>query len=321
LLVYYFNMFLSFWRVRGFLKKELPDIMHVVSGGYPAAESLRAAVLAARFCGVPRRILTFHNQAMPLPPWGLSFAETWIDRNVEKSLDGIIAASQSSRRILIERRHFNAKHISLIYNGIASEEQGRKTISDLRRAVGVPVDARLIGTIGFLQTRKGHTYLLDAFKKIADQEPKAHLLIIGSGPLSHVLMDQIRQLGLAGRVSMPGYLVDATRFLAAMDVFVLPSTAHECLPYVVLYAMEAALPIVATTVGGVGEQIENGVSGQLVPPEDSSALAEAMRGILQDVKTAARMGGAARERLRERFSLDRMIDETERLYVGAHEKN
>lgn len=313
LLIYYIHTIRSFLMIRRFLKKNPPDILHVVSGGYPSAESMRAAVLAAQACGVPRRILTFHNQAMPLLR-GFSFVESWIDRKVEKSLDRIIAASQSSRQFLIQRRHFDADRISLIYNGIKPGEYEGQTKSALRCELNVPGDVKLIGTIGFLQIRKGHLYLLEAFKEIADRDPRARLLIIGDGPLAQALADKIKGLGLVGRVVMPGYLPDATRFLAAMDIFVFPSTAFECLPYVILYAMDAALPIVATTVGGIQEEIEVGVSGRLVPPEDSPALAEAIRAMLQDDSAAHRMGLSARTRLREKFSLDQMISETERAY-------
>lgn len=319
-LICYFHMVRSFRKIRRFLKNDLPDILHVVSGGYPAAESLRAAVLAADSCRVPHRILTFHNQAMPLLQ-GFSFIERGIDRKVEAALDGIIAASESSRRLLISRRGFKPEHISLIYNGIIPGEYEGHSKSNLRRELNISPEMKLIGTIGFLQMRKGHVYLIEAFKEISFQFPKTHLLIIGDGPLADTLKDKITELGLAGRVSMPGYLPNATRFLSAMDIFVFPSTGRECLPYVVLYGMDAALPIVATKVGGVGEQIEEGVSGRLVPPCDSSALAGAMRGMLQDEISAVRMGLAARKQVREFFSQDRMIQETHQLYVGAYEKN
>ncbi len=176
MLLFYVNMIRSYGSIFHYLKTTKPHIFHVVSGGYPAGESGRAAVLAARRCGVPLRVMTFHNEAMPIPR-GLGFIEKWIDRKVEYGLHGIIAASQASKKILVTRRYFRPEKISVISNGISvTQITTEKNI--LRRRLGVPLESRLIGTIGFLEFRKGHLFLLRAFAQIASRYPEAHLVII-----------------------------------------------------------------------------------------------------------------------------------------------
>ncbi|MBL0059835.1 MAG: glycosyltransferase [Elusimicrobia bacterium] len=282
MIFFYLNMFRCYWMVRRFLKTAKPDVFHVVSGGYPASESHRAAVLAASHYGVSRRVLTFHNEAMPVPRGA--------------------------------RRGFRSDTVSVIPNGIAWPSQRATDRDSLRRALGVPARAQLIGTIGFLEPRKGHIFLLRAFSKIAAKFPTAHLVIIGSGPSSAELSDALRSLGLDGRVSLPGYVPEAAQFLPALDLFAFPSVDNECLPYVILNAMESALPIVATRVGGVSEQICDGVCGRLVSPRSDGELAEALGWMLENPKEAARMGQTARQHVEANFSLERMLQDTERTY-------
>lgn len=313
MIFFYLNMFRCYWMVRRFLKTAKPDVFHVVSGGYPASESHRAAVLAASHYGVSRRVLTFHNEAMPVPR-GLGFIEHGIDRKVENSLHSIIAASRASENLLVARRGFRSDTVSVIPNGIAWPSQRATDRDSLRRALGVPARAQLIGTIGFLEPRKGHIFLLRAFSKIAAKFPTAHLVIIGSGPSSAELSDALRSLGLDGRVSLPGYVPEAAQFLPALDLFAFPSVDNECLPYVILNAMESALPIVATRVGGVSEQICDGVCGRLVSPRSDGELAEALGWMLENPKEAARMGQTARQHVEANFSLERMLQDTERTY-------
>jgi glycosyltransferase involved in cell wall biosynthesis len=129
------------------------------------------------------------------------------------------------------------------------------------------------------------------------------------------LEGHIRRLGLEGRVLFTGFRLDVPDLLSEVTVSVLPSLS-EGLSNTILESMAAAVPVVATRIGGTPEAVEDGVSGLLVPPRDSAALARAIRRILEDRELAARLGQAARRRVVDRFSMERMVGETERLYVS-----
>jgi glycosyltransferase involved in cell wall biosynthesis len=184
----------------------------------------------------------------------------------------------------------------------------------LRRELGIPSNKTLIGSIGFLEERKGHAYLVEAFKTVFEGDPTVHLLIVGDGPCAGSLKNKIRELNLEEHVSLPGFVPGVRRFFPALDLFVFPSVGNECLPYVILDAMAAELPIVSTTAGGMVEEIEDNVCGVLVPPQDSPALASALLKLLKNREMAARFGKKARERVLSEFTLERMARETERFY-------
>ena len=123
----------------------------------------------------------------------------------------------------------------------------------------------------------------------------------------------IYSLGLSNRVFLLGERNDVPSILASSDVFVLPSN-WEGLPYTVIEAMMAGLPVVATSVGGVPELVEDGVTGFLVPRSDPEALAEALQRLIDDPELRERMGKAGRQKAMCEFTLDRMLRETEKVY-------
>jgi glycosyltransferase involved in cell wall biosynthesis len=121
------------------------------------------------------------------------------------------------------------------------------------------------------------------------------------------------RLGLQGRVVFTGMRSDVPSVLSAATVSVLPSLS-EGLPNAILESMAAGLPVVATRVGGTPEAVQDGVTGLLVPPRDPAALVAALRAVIEDRELAARLGQAAKRRVTEWFSLERMVRRTEQLY-------
>ncbi len=306
----YVNAAVCFWRLLGVFRNEKPDILHISNGGYPAAESHRAAVLAARLAGVPRRLMTVHNLADNFPP--LAFIDRRIDRWVEGSLHGLWAVSEGSRRTLIEKRGFDARRVGVVHNGF--QPRPAENAESLRKELGLPSGNRVIGNIGGLQPRKGHKVLLDAFAEVKKTAPDVHLLILGEGPCRPELEEQARSLGLEDSVSLPGHRREASRYLPAFDVFVFPSTGFESFPYVILEAMAAGKPVVATDVGGTAEQIVHERTGLLIPPSDKDAMVRAILRALKGPEESARWAQEAKRDVREKFSLERMVQNTEKFY-------
>jgi glycosyltransferase involved in cell wall biosynthesis len=147
--------------------------------------------------------------------------------------------------------------------------------------------------VGRLSFEKGHDVLLRAFAQLRGRGCAARLVIVGDGPERGALEKLAAELGLGGDVLMPGYVPEMERHLRSFDLFVLPSRT-EGSPVVLQEALRASLPIVATAVGGVPATLSDGRAGQLVPPEDTEALTEALVALATDAGRRLQLGAAAR---------------------------
>lgn len=230
--------------------------------------------------------------------------------------DAFTAVSARTLEFAVEREGVDRLRAEVIANGIdlagfaASPDRAAA-----RKALDLPDDAFVFGTIGRLHEQKGHTHLLEAAARIAAAQPKAVFLIAGYGPLEGELKARAEKLGLRDRVRFLGYRTDVAALLAAMDVFVLPSL-WEGMSNAVLEAMAAGRPVIATAVDGNVDQVVDGETGLLVPPADAEALAEAMARLARDPQVARDMGRRGRERAERDFSLTRMTE----AYVALYRK-
>jgi glycosyltransferase involved in cell wall biosynthesis len=169
----------------------------------------------------------------------------------------------------------------------------------LRQTLGLGADEQVVLFVGRLMPAKGVDVLLEALNQLPSSA-KFKMLVVGPGPLRAALEQQVPER-LRAQVSFLGARSDVPTLLAAADLLVLPSR-WEGLPVILLEAMAARLPILATRVGGIPEVLEHGVSGWLVPPEDAPALAEGMTHLLQSKPARARQAEAAWQILLDRFS-------------------
>jgi len=168
-------------------------------------------------------------------------------------------------------------------------------------------------SVGRFTEQKGYHVLLDALKHVVVRHNNVYLVLIGSGPLEDRLQTQVRQMGLSSVVYFLGNRCDVERLLPSFDLFV-SSSLWEGLPTVILEAAAAKVPIVATTVSGTVEILEHGRSGFLVPPGDSSKLAEAILYMLSHPLEAQRMATRAHQHVKARFSVERVAREYEQFY-------
>ncbi len=240
-----------------------------------------------------------------------------IDAAVLHGCDKVIAVSSSvgasMRRVLVSPRR-----IEVIPNGIdlgSFQNELRNTEfenDEVRASLGIPPGVPVIGAVGRLDIQKGHERLIEAARKITDAGQDAFYVILGEGVERPRLESLVRDLGLSGRVLLPGYRADIRPYLAMMDVFVMPSR-REGTPMALLEAMAMKKPVVATAVGGVPDVLRDGIDGIMLP-EDGAGLSGALLKLLRDPAFARQMGGAGRRRVETEFSSLRMAGRYEDVY-------
>lgn len=183
-----------------------------------------------------------------------------------------------------------------------------------RAALGVSEGNVLSITVANLRKNKDYPNLLRAARAAVDVEPRLRFVAVGQGPLAAEVAALHAELGLGDRFALLGFRRDVRTLMAAADVFTLAS-AHEGLPVAVMEAFAAGLPVVATAVGGLPQQVTEGREGLLVPPGDHLALAEALVRVARDTDLRARMATAARARTAD-YDIRRAVEAQERTYTA-----
>ena len=285
------------------------------------------ARIAARIANVP---IILSSMAMLVEGYDVSILRkglyVLIDRWTERWVNKFTVLSEAMRRSLIERHKIPPENIVKIYNGIEIEEYNpdlkelRNKKLEVRRELGLKNDVPVIGAIGRLVWQKGFEYLIRAAPEVLKKCPEARFLIVGEGPLKNKLILTSEKLNVADRIIFTGFRSDIKEILASIDVLAMPSLL-EGLPMVLLEAMAMAKPIVATRIDGITEVLENDKTGLLVPAKNSHALAEPIVGILKDKAKANFFGQNAREAVKEKFSVKKMVEQIELAYEKLlHEK-
>jgi glycosyltransferase involved in cell wall biosynthesis len=235
---------------------------------------------------------------LPTPP--TAALQRRLKHLTSRRLDAHIAVGHRSARELEGLIGLPTGTIQVIHNGVQGGEPTPRR--------PVPTGRSVIGALGRLTPQKGFDVLLHALVDL----PEVHAVILGEGP-DRRRLEQIRdELGLGDRVQLPGSTEDPSEVLNSIDALVL-SSRFEALPLVVLEAMHAGLPVVATDVGSVAEAVIDGVTGLLVPPDDPRALAGAIAQVL-DPNIGQAMGRRAGELARTQFTRERMAREYQLVY-------
>jgi len=227
-----------------------------------------------------------------------------------KKSDLIIAVSSSVRKYLINSNAVPKSKIVVIPNAIEFENESRSTDKKIKVSNKAPI----IGTIGNLNVQKGQTYLIEALSILRKKYPLITLEIVGEGPERNDLTEQIKITKLEHHVSLLGQKKDIEKYLHHWDVFVLSSIA-ETFGIVILEAMEAGVPVVASNVGGIPDIITNKKNGLLVPVRSPKAIALAVEQMIDHPTFAAKLKREARERLTD-FDWTVVIKKLEEEYQG-----
>ena len=234
--------------------------------------------------------------------------------------DRILVNADAVRDWLVDEEGYDPSNMVVIRNGVdMTRFTGPPAGERIRHELGIPAAARLVVVVSRLARLKGIEHFLEAAAALKARYPDVWFLIVGEtsppDPAYQRFLERLsEQVGVADRVRFTGRRADIPAVLSAADVAVMPSL-NEALSNVVLESMAAAAPVVATRVGGTPEALTDGATGLLVPPGDAGAIAGAVSRLLDDRGLACRLGRAARTRISDQFSVDRMVRATEDLYA------
>ena len=272
--------------------------------------------LSAKWLGIPN-LTTVHSSLAHdyLSPWSARMA-LGLDRLTLPLTSGIITVSEYLAKEVASR---GGRNIETIYNGHTSISFDNPSYNrhHFREQWGIPSNALVLGTIGRLHPTKGQIYLIKAAIQLRLKFPNLHLLLIGDGPLRQSLSLELQKNTIPHTIT--GYLPKAYQALPAMDLFVLPSVS-EGMGLVLLEAMQAGIPIVASSVGGIPELVCDGKEGLLFSPGDVSELTIACTSIFNNHSLAQSLVLAGQNRW-PMFSIDSMIRETEQVYAQLLDKD
>lgn len=274
------------------------------------------ARISAKLSKVPLVISTI---AMPVEGFNVNWMKKTIyialDRFTEKFVHKFIVVSEVLRERLIKIHKIAPEKVIVIPNGVEIEEYNPDRIDSfkIRNELSLDNNTCIIGAIGRLVWQKGLEYFIESAKFVLEVFSNAKFLIVGEGELKNKLENLAKQLKLDNNILFLGFRKDISEILGNLDIFVLPSI-REGMPIIILEAMAMAKPIVASNIEGVREQIINDKTGVLVPAKNPKALAEAIISLIKDKEKAKNIGNNAREIVKEKFIVEKMVKEHEKLY-------
>jgi glycosyltransferase involved in cell wall biosynthesis len=291
------------WKLTRVIKDVRPAIIHAHDPHGVAMASLALAYQTGGPCPqlVASRRVDFHLKTNAFSRWKY------------RQVRAFVCASDAIRHMLIDQAIEPDRAIT-VHEGIDLAHVDAAPAAKVHELFWLPHNAPVIGNIGALVPHKGQRHLIDAASLVVREVPDARFVILGEGELKPALEKQIADLALQKHVLLAGFRPDVLSILKGFDLFAMPSVT-EGLGTSLLDAMACAKPIIASRVGGIPEVVRHGETGLLVPPKDARDLAAAIIRLLLDPALAKRFADAGLARVREKFSVERMVDETLAVYA------
>lgn len=294
-----------------------PQILHINNGGYPGALSCRAAAVAAKICGIKNVLMVVNNLAIPY----ISY-KRWLDRPIDllvsRCVSFFVTGSKAAGVRLRQVLRLAPEKVISLHNGIKLRKLSESQFETRSRLGLNDFSGVIFGVVALMEKRKGHQVLLESLVHLEKSDPATLsdmiLLLEGDGPLRKELEDFALKHNLKDRVRFVGVETNIFDFIQMLDVLVLPSIDNEDFPNVVLEGMALSKPVIASHLAGIPEQIVDGVTGILVPPGNSVAIANAIKKLSIDSKVRDKFGINALQRFQEYFTADKAVTGYLQLY-------
>lgn len=272
--------------------------------------------LAARLAGVPHSVHTvhgwsFHEYMPPIVRQGYILLERWM----AAYSDTLIVVAEKDRLKGLQAGIGRPEQYHLIRSAIPVDafDPARIDRQSVRRALGIPTNAVVIGNVGRFSAQKNPLEWVRVAGRVARERPDVIFLLVGDGPLRAEVETLLIEEGIADRAILTGLRRDIPQMMAAMDIFLLTSL-WEGLPRVIPQAMAMGVPLVASRADGTAEAIQDGVNGYLFNPGDEEGMAQACISLVDHPQVRADLGKAGQSFARTNFDLKKMIAEIENLY-------
>lgn len=304
------------------LIKEKPDIIHLHSSKAGFLGSL-----AGKLAGV-KVVYTVHGAVFEAPFSRLAKKFfLYLEKFSAPFKDKIICVSANDKKLWLDYRAAPADKLFVVHNGIdldkaeflerteAREYLASKSANFFEVLQGTDVSLKIVGAIANFFPEKGLPYLIEVADILINKKQTKNLLfvVIGNGPDRLLLEKTVAEHGLENNFILISGLGQAAPYLKAFDIFALPSV-KEGLPYTILEAMAAGVPVAASHIGGIPEMITNNVTGFLLFPRDVDGLAKKIQELLDNPAQAQKLAEAAKQKVQD-FSLAKMVAETEKVYL------
>lgn len=302
-------------RLSMYVRKNSIDIIHS-----QLPESHILAVLVSAITGCKAVVTVQNNNIMPFnrsAPVRNRLRKSAMNFFFSKA-DMVLAVGNDVKKNVEKDMNYSG-NLKIVYNAI---DYDRFTVTydtqQLKKNLGLSKKSKVILCIGRLVPQKGQNYLIDAASRLIGRYPTLKILLLGDGPLEAELKAKTEALRLGKNINFLGLRSDVPELLSLCDIFILPSI-YEGLPLVVLEAMAASRPVIATNVEGTRELVSDGVEGLLVSPKSADHLAEAIDNLLSNPDAAQAMGNNGRKKVYNTFRLEQMVASTEAIYSSLME--
>ncbi len=300
------------WELRKFLRENSIDIVVTyhhdadIWGGVVALLSRTPVIISSR------RDMGYQLQKKHI----------WAYRLLNRLYSKTLVNSEASKKEIMKREWTNSNDINIIYNGLSfSQMADTEDSADYRnatlRSLGVDPSKIILGMIASFRPIKGQEYFVEAISEVVKKRDDVFAVIVGEKETKYFeqVNGLIEKLGLKNHIACIGARSDAQKLLKAFDIFVL-SSLSEGFSNAIIEAMQAGLPVIASDSGGNPEAVTHNSTGLLFPPKDSKALSRSILQLADDVKLRKEMGVLGRKRVEETFTLPRMVDENQELYLS-----
>lgn len=298
----------QFWNLVSLVKQFQPDIVqtfHFISDTY--------GVLASKFAGVKNIISSRRDMGDFKKKRHIAF-----NKLTNHFITRYIAVCARVGDRIEKTEKINRDKIEVIYNGLDFEAYRNKvkTSTEIRKRLGISDSAFVVGFACIFRPEKGLDTFFNAMGNLQARIENIRILAVGDGEMKKDILSLCDKLGLTSKTTFTGYVNDIREYVPAMDVVCLTSIANEGLSNAILEQMTMEKPIVATDVGGNAEIVLDGITGKIVKPGDSNELMQAVLSLYKNPELRLSMARKGMERARDEFSIERMIEKTESLYLS-----